>query len=107
MKAHLLYVEDDASLSFVTRDHLELAKHNLNEHFAVAGIAERFDDSLQSLQRFFGWSHPTQVPPRNVTQARPASHTLPKGVIARIRELNALDAELHRYVEERMGQKQR
>jgi DNA-binding response OmpR family regulator len=24
MKAHLLYVEDDASLSFVTRDNLEM-----------------------------------------------------------------------------------
>lgn len=40
MKAHLFYVEDDESLSFVTRDHLELQGYQVS-HFADGSSAAK------------------------------------------------------------------
>ncbi|MCB8978082.1 MAG: sulfotransferase family 2 domain-containing protein [Ardenticatenaceae bacterium] len=40
-----------------TEAHLETAKQNLAEHFAVVGLVERFDESLLLLKKAFGWGN--------------------------------------------------
>jgi two-component system response regulator VicR len=76
MRAHLLYVEDDESLSFVTRDHLELQNYQVTHcpdgKSALAALAEqRFDLCLLDvmLPEMDGFAlareirkHDTQIP---------------------------------------------
>jgi Galactose-3-O-sulfotransferase len=83
-------------------DMLERAKRNLDQHFAVAGVTERFDEMLVALGREFGW--------RNLFYVRantaPAGQRVPVTEADRemIRTRNALDDELYRYVLERFDE---
>ncbi|MGC9333570.1 MAG: sulfotransferase family 2 domain-containing protein [Anaerolineae bacterium] len=81
-----------------TREHLATAKQNLREHFAVVGLAERFDETLLLLKRTFGWRNVFYAR-QNVTRNRPPSSCLPRATLALIAEVNQLDAELYRYAE--------
>ena len=49
MKAHLLYVEDDESLSFVTRDNLELQGYQIT-HCATGKDALQLIDAQSVLK---------------------------------------------------------
>lgn len=75
---------------------LELAKQHLQEHFAVVGIAERFDETLVLLKELFGWSMPFYAR-LNVTQNRPKLRSLPDADLAAIRQQNQIDLELYRF----------
>jgi hypothetical protein len=85
-----------------TREMLERAKRNLDEHFAVAGVTERFDEMLVALGHEFGW--------RNLFYVRantaPESQRVPVTEADRemIRAQNSLDCELYRYVVERFDE---
>ncbi len=83
----------------VTRKHLAKAKHNIVKHFAFAGIAERFDESLNELRRLFAWRIP-QYQNKNVTRWKPRqiAHWQRKLIVDR----NALDYELYNWVKDRM-----
>jgi hypothetical protein len=82
-----------------TPEMLERAKRNVDEHFAVAGVTERFDEMLVALGREFGW--------RNLYYVR--ANTAPEGQRVpiteedreMIRAQNSLDCELYQYVVER------
>jgi hypothetical protein len=75
---------------------LERAKLHVKERVAVAGLTERFDESLLLMRHAFGWSRTYYV----------ASNTAPTGDRARpsdeaitlIRERNQLDVALHSWV---------
>ncbi len=88
-------------------DLLETAKANLESHFVVAGLAERFDESLLLLQRALGWQD-VRYRPRNTSRkegdpsaARPAGP--PAAVRAVVAHREALDVELHAWVAGRFG----
>lgn len=53
-----------------TREHFEKALANLEAHFSVVALAERFDESLILMRRRFGWGCPLYVR-ENVTTQRP------------------------------------
>jgi hypothetical protein len=76
-----------------TREMLERAKANL-EGFAVAGLTERFDESLVLMQRAFGWDRIRYVSV-NVDPGRDRRDTVSDDDMASIREQNALDLELY------------
>lgn len=86
-----------------TQAHLEQAKRNLRNHFAVAGVMERFDETLVLLQQKLGWSKKLASYPRNVntdkTNASPAPET-----IALLESRNVFDAALYRYANELMDE---
>ena len=81
-----------------TEGTLELAKRNIDERFAAVGLTERFDETVLLWGWVLGWTKLTYVR-RNVSKApRPP---VPAEVIRLIEELNELDAELYRFVEQR------
>jgi hypothetical protein len=82
-----------------TPEMLERAKRNLDERFAVAGVTERFDEMLVALGREFGWRRLYYVR----ANAAPEGQRVPVTEADRqmIRDRNALDCELYRYVIER------
>jgi galactose-3-O-sulfotransferase len=79
---------------------LERAKRNIEEHFAVVGLTERFDESLVLLGEVFGWTRlvyvPVKVAPR--TNEDVVSHE----TIDLLEELNRFDLELYRFAAERL-----
>jgi len=78
---------------------LERAKRNIDEHFAVAGVTERFDEMLVALGHEFGWQNLFYVR----ANAAPEGQRVPVTEADRemIRVQNALDCELYRHVVER------
>lgn len=87
-----------------TQNHLDMAKQNLREHFAMVGLAERFDASILLMKQKFGWEKQFGYYPRNVTHGRPIAESLPQNVITRIKELNQLDEELYQYAHQLMDE---
>lgn len=83
----------------VTREHLEKAKTNIEEHFAFAGLAERFDESLDVMRRLFAWRIPQYVN-QNVSRWKPKQVARWQARI--IQKHNELDYELYNWVRERM-----
>ena len=84
---------DDAGL-------LEQAQANLVTHFAVAGLTERFDETVVLLQRALGW----RVRPftnSNVSAGRPKSAGHSREDLDAIRECNRLDLALYDFARER------
>jgi hypothetical protein len=80
-----------------TREMLETAKRNLEQHFAVTGLTERFDESLILLKRAFGWSNVRYVR-ANVS---PRKDPVSSATLHAIEEQNVLDMELYRWAFER------
>jgi len=75
---------------------LQRAKHNLQSHFSVVGLAEQFDQTLLMLQDAFGWKTPFYVR-QNATHRRPARTDVPAEVIDTIRRINRYDVALYDY----------
>lgn len=82
----------------IDRDTLRIAKRNLDA-FTVAGLVERFDDSVAAMSRLLGWTVPAR-PRLNVSSTReePPAHT-----IRTLRERNQLDLELYAFAAERFS----
>ncbi len=81
---------------------LDTAKRNIDGHFSMVGLTERFDESLLLLRRAFGWSKMHYVPANfSPRRDRPP---VPRSVLQRIEALNWLDAELYEYAQHRMQQ---
>ena len=76
------------------------ARANLEAHFSVVGVTERFDESVLLMKEAYGWGSVRYVKD-NVTPNKPQ---VP--VTDRQREIildyNALDAELHAFAKERL-----
>jgi hypothetical protein len=74
---------------------LEMALENLNRHFSVVGLTERFDESLLLFKRAFGWRNVFYVR-QNVGRMRPGIEQVSKEALHAITKHNALDRELYR-----------
>jgi hypothetical protein len=74
---------------------LERAVSNLDRHFVVAGLTERFDETLALLKLRFGWRIP-QLGDFNVTSPSKApKEKVPDEERRQIAEWNALDVKLY------------
>lgn len=80
-----------------TDEMLALAKSNIEEHFSVVGLVERFDESLLLLQRAFRWRRPYYVRANVTGKKEPVT----AAVQALIRNQNGLDIELYAWAAER------
>lgn len=79
---------------------LTSAKSHIEEHFSVAGLVERFDESLLLLQRALGWTNPYYVPANVTAKKGPVTDE----VLALIRDQNRLDLELNAWATERLDE---
>ncbi|HUI62200.1 MAG TPA: sulfotransferase family 2 domain-containing protein [Steroidobacteraceae bacterium] len=81
---------------------LNLAKRNIEAHFAVAGITERFDESLALMALRLGWDWIPSYRNLNVSDNRPGKGQIDAAARNRIEQANALDCELYRWVRQRL-----
>jgi hypothetical protein len=79
---------------------LKAAKANIDKHFSVVGLTERFDETLMLLRKAFGWSNMFYVR-ANVAPNRHRRDPVPSSTLRRIEKQNALDMELYRWAVER------
>jgi hypothetical protein len=77
-------------------DAVALAKKNLAETFAIAGLTERFDESVILMKRVFGWQTPYYLREK-VTPNRPPREAVPEEAIECIRKYNRMDLEIYEY----------
>ncbi len=83
---------------------LEIAKKNMDNHFSVVGLTERFDESVILLKRELGWDFPFYTR-QNVTADKIDREKIPASTIQLIKERNQLDVELYEYAEQRFNEK--
>jgi hypothetical protein len=83
-----------------TVDALTTAKRNLTEHFALAGVTERFDESILLCRSTLGWRN-VFYSRANVNRHRPRRGDISRATIALIEKRNALDLELYETVRQR------
>lgn len=79
---------------------LDEAKLNIERHFAVTGLQDRFDESVILMKRALGWRRAFYVS-KNVGKERPKSEETSASERAVIERYNALDMELYRWASER------
>ena len=91
----------DVPFGGVTREHLELAKANIEQHFPVVGLLERFDESLLMMAKEFAWSTP-YYQRQNTTAVRPTVPELDPETRSAIERHNELDAELWDFARARL-----
>jgi len=85
----------DAPPGGVTRTMLDVALERIaSDRFLIAGLIERFDESVLLLARRLGWGRSTYMR-SNVTRERLSRDELPAATIDFLRERNALDIELY------------
>jgi len=80
---------------------LARARRNLEDRFVVAGLTERFDETLLVMRERLGWTRSIWYRQENVTRNRPALAEIDEDTRALIVERNGLDIELYRYVRDR------
>jgi len=80
-----------------TSQTLETAKANLATHFSLAGLTERFDETLALLKVLFGWKL-NQYGSFNVSRARPARQAVPESTQRVIAERNQFDVAIYKHV---------
>jgi hypothetical protein len=73
---------------------LRRAIDNLERHFPVIGLTERFDESLARIGRRLAWPR-VGYQATNVTKDRPKQTHVAPALLERIRELNRLDLQLY------------
>jgi hypothetical protein len=81
---------------------LEKAKRHIDERFALAGLTERFDESVVLLGRAFGWTRLYYLK-ANVARSQDRTPPSPEAMEL-IRSQNSLDIELYRWVADRVEQ---
>lgn len=65
----------------------------------VFGLQERFEESLQVLERELGWSRRTTVDRQKQTATRPGLESLDPATAAALAKSNHLDCELYRFAQ--------
>ena len=83
----------------IDRQTLESAKRNLDA-FTVAGLVDRFDESVDLMQRLLGWTARTTTPTLNVT---PERREPPADALTTLLQRNRLDLELYEFAAERFS----
>ena len=73
---------------------LEKAKQNLEKHFLLVGLTERFNETLLLLKRELGWNAP-YYSRANVTKKIQGRGNIPEDDIEFVKEKNHLDLQLY------------
>lgn len=86
------------------RSHLEMAKTNIEKYFSVAGVSERFDESVALMAIRLGWQWTPYYQNENVATRKSDAEELDLETHKLIREVNELDYELYQWVVERFDE---
>ncbi|MEK4277818.1 MULTISPECIES: sulfotransferase family 2 domain-containing protein [unclassified Cytobacillus] len=75
---------------------LEKAKKNIEQHFLMVGITERFNESMAVMRKKLGWNVPYNYK-HNVTKRRPKMEQVPAEIRKLIEQKNEIDFQLYEY----------
>lgn len=78
-----------------TRQTLEAARENLQAHFSVVGVTERFDETIVLMRHALNWTKDILYYPRNTNPLRPRLDAIPPSIRESILRRNELDHELY------------
>lgn len=84
------------------QSHLETAKRNIENHFAVTGLLEYFEETLL-LIKDYGILDNVYYLEANKSSQRPSREEVPAGVIETIKITNALDIQLYEFARHRFA----
>ncbi len=76
------------------------AMENIDRHFSVVGLSERFEESLALMKLRYGWKL-SSYSSFNVTRARPKKRDLPQSILDLIVEKNSFDVALYDFASKR------
>ncbi len=91
---------NDVLFGKCTNEMFERAKKNIENHFSVVGLTERFDETLILLQRVLAWRRPFYIM-KNVTKNRPVKENISEDTLNTIEYYNKLDIALYKFAKER------
>lgn len=80
---------------------LQQAKDNIQEHFPVVGLTERFDESLLLIKRQFGW-RTCFYSTMNITSKKQPREEYDQNVLDAVRDANQMDLKLYEFVKQRL-----
>ena len=90
--------------NLVSRSDLQRAKANIGKYYLVAGLFERFDETLVLLKRILGWRMRDIFYRRlNVGNNRSSVKNVAGHIINEIERYNELDFELYEYVHQQFA----
>ena len=98
-----LAAQEDVPYGECTSDMLAQARANIEGHFTLVGLTERFDETLVLLKQAFGWQV-RAYSRQNVGQNRPVTEAVSGEARQLIEELNQYDLQLYHFAEERFNQ---
>jgi hypothetical protein len=87
----------DPKFGGCTRSLLEKAKSNIERHFSLLGVTERFEDTLRVAADVLGWSPRPQVVKLLLNERHRAASSIMSRTKEAILERNALDLELYSF----------
>lgn len=87
-----------------TGEMLKKAIENIENHFSVVGLQERFEDTLKLLQHTFNWPG-LPYESQNIADNRPDIKSISRKTIRIIEKHNALDMELYEFARKRFVEK--
>ena len=86
-----------------SRELLDAAFEHIDRERIICGVLHRFDRAVEEVAEAFGWSGVPTVERQRSRGSRPAVDEIDPAVRDRIRERNALDAELFDLIASRQG----
>ncbi len=92
LKRQLLQPKDKDKVPF-SEENLDIAKKNLQTHFKLVGISEKFDESLMLLKRILGW----KIPLHDKSNVSKRARDIPQETLSLIEKLNQFDLQLYEY----------
>lgn len=84
-------------------DALERAKQNIEDHFSMVGVMERFDESLLLMKRQLGWPHRVSYVRQNTAPQSTSPRDMSTKLLERISESSSSDVALVEFATERMN----
>jgi len=88
------YLCDMGSEGYVTRDHLEIAKKNLQSDHFLFGLLEKFDESLIMFRKNIGWRN-IYYARKNKSKRTRSTTKISQETIELIKKKNRFDIELY------------
>jgi len=88
----------------VSNEFLEIAKNNIEKHFLLIGLTERFSETLLLLKRELGWKTP-YYSKANVTKKKPRHSNISEEDIDFIKAKNQLDIQLYDFATDLFNEK--
>lgn len=80
---------------------LQIAKDNLDNYFSSVGLLERFDESLVLFRKQFNWNFPFYLQQNKSINKPNHYQNLSQEALNSLREYNAIDIELYKYVSQK------